>query len=74
MNNYNKDLMDKWRKMVIAAIAGYFRRTEQYTELAYVARMEKIKSTAARSAQVDDFNTIKYTKLRSIYNEFRRKE
>jgi len=73
MDNYNKDLMDKWRKRVIAAIAGYFQRQEQYTELSYYARLDKIKGTAMRIAIVDDFNQIPQKKLQHIYNEFRRK-
>ena len=73
MPNNNNQAMDKWRKMVIAVIAANFRKEKLYLELSYFDRLEKIKSTAIRIAQVDRFNDIPQLKLQNIYNEFKNK-
>lgn len=65
---------DTWRKRVIGAIAGHFKREGRYQDLAYNDRLEKITSTAARIAKCEKFNDIPIKKLQSIYNTFRYKQ
>lgn len=64
---------DKWRKMVIRCIARHFELEGRYLDMTRQERLEIIKSTAARSAKIDDFNSIPVAKLRQIYNTFKNK-
>lgn len=65
---------DKWRKMVIAAIRGYFNKQGLYKDKTQAEYMTLVKQTATRSAQVERFNDIPIDKLRRVYNTFNRKQ
>lgn len=68
------DMLDKWRKRVIAAIAGYFDKAGLYTELTRRDRLQKIISTACRAAGIDDLNSMTGAQMKRVYNEFTRKQ
>jgi len=59
--------MDMWRKRVFAAIGAYLRRNNQ------MEGAERIKAVACRAAKVTDFNKITKDMLRTLYNEFLKK-
>lgn len=61
--------MDKWRKRVIAAIFNYCR------DINCTYDIKKVKALAVRSAGAEykTFNDIPKSRLRDIYNEFRKK-
>jgi hypothetical protein len=57
-----------WRKRVMAAI-GAWLRGRNMPETA-----DRIKAIACRAAKADSFNDIPLSKLRALYEEWRRKE
>lgn len=67
-------VMDKLRKRVIAAIAGYFEKSGLYSEVSRRERLQKIISTACRAAGVKDFNAMTETQIKRVYSEFIRKQ
>ncbi len=67
-------VMDKLRKRVIAAIAGYFEKSGLYSEVSRRERLQKIISTACRAAGVKDFNAMTEAQIKRVYSEFIRKQ
>ena len=64
-----KGVMDVWRKRAIASIFGYFKLIDKDVTLEYV------KAVATRAGgKANDFNDLKLTELRTIYNEFLRQQ
>lgn len=66
--------MDKLRKRVIAAIAGYFEKAGFYTGITRRERLKKIIATACRAAGVDDLNDMTEAQMKRVYSEFVRKQ
>lgn len=66
--------MDKLRKRVIAAIAGYFDKAGFYAGITRRERLKKIISTACRAAGVDDLNDMTEAQMKRVYSEFIRKQ
>lgn len=63
----NNSEADIWRKRVIAAIGAWLRSVGKEEHLDY------IKSLSCRASGYEYFNKIPVSRLRDIYNEFKRK-
>lgn len=65
-NAKRDDNPDQWRKRVIAAVGEYLRRVKGSNN------PDEIKGIACRATHYEDFNLIPVSRLRSLYNAFRK--